>query len=426
VSRRVVVFGNSGSGKSTLAAKLSRDDGLAHLDLDTLAWLPTDPPTRRPIADSAREIAAFTAQHNAWVIEGCYADLLTLLRDAATEMVFLNPGVETCVAHCRARPWEPHKYATRETQDANLAMLVDWVRSYPSRDDACSLGAHRALYDAFGGPKREVREAGMQATDEQVAGARFYETLFVPALMAPFAPILTDAAGVSEGAHVLDVACGTGVVAREALRRVGPTGRVVGLDRNPGMLAVAREQAPAIQWREGTAESLPFPDASFDVVTSQFGLMFMDRPRALAEMRRVLRPGGRLAVAVWASIESMPIFAEEMRLIARRCGEAAAEALRSPFSLGDRAALAALAPGAEITTHTTTARFPSLRSLVEADLRGWMPIMRVQVEEEVILQTLAAADAELPRYVTTAADGSVTFPTSAHVLRETLGERRVG
>jgi SAM-dependent methyltransferase len=418
VSRRVIVFGNSGSGKSTLAAQLSRAEGLAHLDLDTLAWLPTDPPTRRPIEDSADEIVGFTAQHDAWVIEGCYTDLLAMVRRAATEMVFLNPGVEACVAHCRARPWEPHKYATRVAQDANLAMLIGWVRGYPSRSDTCSLVAHRALYDAFEGPKREVREAGMQATAEQVAGARFYETLFVPALMAPFAPILADAAGVREGVHVLDVACGTGVVAREALRRVGPTGRVVGLDRNPGMLAVAGEQAPSIQWRDGTAESLPFPEASFDAVTSQFGLMFMDRPRALAEMRRVLRPGGRLAVAVWASIESMPLFAQELRLIARLCGEAAADALRAPFSLGDRAALAALAPDAEITTHTTTARFPSLRSIVEADLRGWMPIMRVHLDEATIVQTLAAADAELPRYVTTAPDGSVTFPTSAHVLSE--------
>jgi hypothetical protein len=114
----------------------------------------------------------------------------------------------------------------------------------------------------------------------------------------------------------------------------------------------------------------------------------------------------------------MPIFAEEMRLIARRCGEAAADALRSPFSLGDRAALGALAPDAEITTQTTIARFPSLRSLVEADLRGWMPIMRVQVDEATIVQTLAAADAELPRYVTTAPDGSIAFPTSAHILIE--------
>jgi SAM-dependent methyltransferase len=259
----------------------------------------------------------------------------------------------------------------------------------------------------------------MEPTAEQIAGARAYDALFVSSLMAPFAPIVAEAAGVRDGAHVLDVACGTGVVTREALRGSGPSGRVVGLDRNPGMLAVAREQAPAIEWRDGHAESLPFPDGAFDAVTSQFGLMFMDRPRALAEMRRVLRPGGGLAVAVWASIESMPIFAEEMRLIARLCGESAADALRAPFSLGDRAVLAALAPDAAITTHTTTARFPSLRTLIEADLRGWLPIMRLQLEEDLIQRTLAAAAAELPRYVTAAPDGAITFETAAHVVRWT-------
>jgi adenylate kinase family enzyme len=155
---RVLIVGNSGSGKTTLAGRLSREHGLAHLDLDTLAWRPTDPPTRRDIDASAHEIAAFTRQHEAWVIEGCYADLASLLIGEATELVFLNPGVEACVAHCLARPWEPHKYPTREAQDANLSMLVGWVRGYPDRDDACSLTAHRALYDAFGGSKQEIQE----------------------------------------------------------------------------------------------------------------------------------------------------------------------------------------------------------------------------------------------------------------------------
>jgi ubiquinone/menaquinone biosynthesis C-methylase UbiE len=98
---------------------------------------------------------------------------------------------------------------------------------------------------------------------------------------------------------VLDVACGTGVVAREAARRVGPAGAVAGLDRNEGMLAVARRMAPGIAWRHGLAEALPFPDGAFDAVICQFGLMFFeDRGKALGEMWRALRPGGRLAVAV--------------------------------------------------------------------------------------------------------------------------------
>lgn len=156
--RRIIVVGNSGSGKTTLATALARDEGLAHLDLDTLAWLPTEPPTRRPLADSAPEIRRFIARHEGWVVEGCYADLAGIAAADATELIFLNPGVDACVRHCQVRSWEPHKYATRRAQDANLAMLIAWVRSYASRDDACSLSAHRALYDAFAGSKREVRE----------------------------------------------------------------------------------------------------------------------------------------------------------------------------------------------------------------------------------------------------------------------------
>ena len=103
---RVLIVGNSGSGKTTLARTLVARDGLAHLDLDSLAWLPTTPPTRRPLDESVATIRAFTAIHAAWVIEGCYADLATAIGDQATELVFLNPGVEACVRRCLARPWE--------------------------------------------------------------------------------------------------------------------------------------------------------------------------------------------------------------------------------------------------------------------------------------------------------------------------------
>lgn len=153
---RIVIFGNSGAGKSTMAARLAAESGAAHLDLDTLAWLPETPPRRAPIGESAVKIDAFTAAHDAWVIEGCYADLLALVTPRATRMVFLNPGVEACVANCRARPWEPHKYASKEAQDAGLEFLVGWVRAYATREDEFSLRAHRALYDGFTGDKIEV------------------------------------------------------------------------------------------------------------------------------------------------------------------------------------------------------------------------------------------------------------------------------
>jgi adenylate kinase family enzyme len=157
---RIVLVGNSGSGKSTLAARLAKS-GLAHLDLDTLAWKPTTPPERRAVVESVREIVAFTDAHGAWVIEGCYADLVVTVLSRCTRLVFLNPGVEACVANARARPWEPHKYASKEAQDANLDMLVGWIRDYSTRTDVFSLRSHRALFDAFGGDKTELesREA---------------------------------------------------------------------------------------------------------------------------------------------------------------------------------------------------------------------------------------------------------------------------
>ena len=154
--QRIVIFGNSGAGKTTLARQLAQQSELAHLDLDTLAWLPESPPQRRPLADSARDIAHFTSHNPAWVIEACYSDLLELVLPECSELIFLNPGVEACVAHCRARPWEPSKYESKAAQDANLEMLIDWVRQYDTRGDEFSLHSHRRLFKSFTGPKREL------------------------------------------------------------------------------------------------------------------------------------------------------------------------------------------------------------------------------------------------------------------------------
>jgi|SRR5579859_687812 len=152
--RRLVLLGNSGSGKSTLAARLAAAHGLAHLDLDTLAWEPdVTPPTRRALGASAREVEAFMDAHDAWVVEGCYADLAAVASARCTRLIFLDPGVDACVTNARLRPWEPHKYATRAEQDANLPMLIAWIRDYATRGDVFSLAAHRALFDAHAGDK---------------------------------------------------------------------------------------------------------------------------------------------------------------------------------------------------------------------------------------------------------------------------------
>lgn len=153
---RTVIIGNSGAGKSTLALRLASEQTCAHLDLDTLAWQPGLPPQRRALADSAMDIDAFIDSHRAWVIEGCYADLIELVLPQCTQLIFLNPGVDACIEYCRARPWEPHKYSSKQEQDDNLGMLIEWVRGYESRQDEFSLARHRVLFDRFSGDKREL------------------------------------------------------------------------------------------------------------------------------------------------------------------------------------------------------------------------------------------------------------------------------
>ena len=137
------------------------------------------------------------------------------------------------------------------------------------------------------------------ATPEELEAGRGYEALFVPAVFEPWTRHLIDGAGVEKGAHVLDIACGSGVLARHVLSHSGLLGRTVGIDPAPGMIAAAREVEPSIEWVLGSAEGLEFDDDIFDCIVTQFGMMFFeDRHAASSEMFRVLKPGGRLAIAV--------------------------------------------------------------------------------------------------------------------------------
>jgi len=132
-----------------------------------------------------------------------------------------------------------------------------------------------------------------------------YERYVARYILGPWAPSLVDAAKLTLGERVLDVACGTGVVARAASERVGLRGCVIGIDLNPGMIAVARSlsvEGAAIEWLERSALNLGMPDGCVDAVLCQQGLQFFpDKPLAMREMRRVLRADGRLALSVWNS-----------------------------------------------------------------------------------------------------------------------------
>jgi ubiquinone/menaquinone biosynthesis C-methylase UbiE len=255
--------------------------------------------------------------------------------------------------------------------------------------------------------------------EEALAGAKAYEALHVPALFQEWVEPVLDAAHVQSGQAVLDVACGTGVLARGARQRVGSSGRVIGVDPDPGMLGVARQLESSVDWRRGVAEALPLEDGSVDVVVSQFGMMFFtDRQAAAGEMLRVLQPGGRLAVAVWDALENQPAYATEVALLDRIAGKEAGDALRAPFVLGDAQQVRAVFEDAgfgdvQVESRVGTGRFPDIRTLVSADLRGWLPVMGVHLEETVIEEILTAADQEMARFVS---DGAVVFDSPAHVI----------
>jgi adenylate kinase family enzyme len=159
---RVAIVGNSGSGKSTLAGQIAAAQSIASLDLDTVAWEPGKIAVARATEAAAADVTAFCSTHDRWVVEGCYAALVGHAIAYSPLLLFIDPGMDACLAHCRNRPWEPHKYASKAEQDAKLEFLLTWVRGYYTRDDDLSLSAHRALFESYHGLK--LRLAHHQTT----------------------------------------------------------------------------------------------------------------------------------------------------------------------------------------------------------------------------------------------------------------------
>lgn len=246
--------------------------------------------------------------------------------------------------------------------------------------------------------------------------AKIYEEFYIPGLFAEWPPRIIDAAQIVPGQRVLDVACGTGVLTQAVADRVGPSGSTAGVDINEGMLSIAREKQPAIEWRNVPAEDLPFDDLSFDSVVSQFGLMyFEDQQLALTEMMRVLKPGGSLAIAVWDKLENCPGYDIEEQLFIRVLGDEFAD--ESPYSLGDTQKLKQLFAGASISdiriqTHTGTARFASIEEWIYTDVNGWT--LDDAVEGDDYDRLLREAKKDLARFLTP--EGTVAFATPAHIV----------
>ena len=201
--------------------------------------------------------------------------------------------------------------------------------------------------------------------------AEAYERYLVPAIFEPFARALVALAAPAAGERVLDAACGTGVVARYAAPRAG---HVVGADVNAGMLAVAARIAPQLEWVQADIAALPFEDGTFDLVLCQQALQFVpDHAAALAELRRVLAPGGRILVSVWRGPEHNPGFAVFATVLDRHLGIGAGAVLRSPFAGGEgeawRAAMTAAGFGdVDVRIEPGNASWSSAAELLRQEL----------------------------------------------------------
>lgn len=210
-------------------------------------------------------------------------------------------------------------------------------------------------------------------------------------------------------------------MARTMAQRVGSSGKVIGLDINDGMLAVARQKAPDIEWREGDALDLPFEDDTFDAVVNQFAMMFYtDRVQAIKEMYRVLKPDQTMAVAVWDTLDNTPGYEVLEGLLLRLFGESYADGLRAPFNPGDIDLLTSIFEQAGlanplVTTITGKARFPSLDAWMFTEIKGW--VLADVMSDDEFDRLLAEAPSALRQFVKY--DGSVEFASPAHIVSVT-------
>ncbi len=247
--------------------------------------------------------------------------------------------------------------------------------------------------------------------------AEAYEARFVPALFRQWVEPVLQAATVGPGDRMLDVACGTGVVARTAAERVAPDGRVTGVDLNPAMLAVARRVAPDIDWRQSDVAALPFPDHDFDVVICQAAIFFFPDPTAaLREMGRVTRPGGRMAVQAFSSLPAQSAYGPWVDMVARHAGFDAVELLGTYWTHGDpeimrgRCADAGLRVTA-VHQHTRPAYFPNIRSMVLTEVNATP--LRDRLDQTDLDRILAGSPEVLGQFVR---DGRLVIPLAGYVL----------
>lgn len=249
-----------------------------------------------------------------------------------------------------------------------------------------------------------------------------YERYLVPTITSIWADDLLDRVRLQRGESVLDIACGTGIVARLAERR-GQLGRLVGIDLNPAMLRIARSKSATIEWVEGSALNLPFDRGSFDVVLCQLGLQFFpDRPLALKEMARILTPGGRTGLSVYSAIKQTPAADAFVHALDTFLGSEASRTKRSEHLSCDAQEVGKWLKQAgfdavDVATVVKQITFPSMTDYVRFQLTGTpMAALLANTAEparEMLIETIALDAAS--RLQALKSD-KLTFPQEAFVV----------
>jgi adenylate kinase family enzyme len=160
---RIIIYGNSGAGKTWLARQLQQQHDLARLVLDSIAW-EAEWGKRKSLQASVAELLAFINQNERWIIEGCYGDLIEAALPYCTDLRFINPGVDVCVANCQKRQAEFEQHGRPEDNRGAIDELLHWVREYEVRDDEFSLTRHREIFDDFNGTKTEYTDLTISAS----------------------------------------------------------------------------------------------------------------------------------------------------------------------------------------------------------------------------------------------------------------------
>jgi len=250
--------------------------------------------------------------------------------------------------------------------------------------------------------------------------SEIYERFMVPAIFARWSRVLLEQVEPQPGERVLDLACGTGIVARTAASMVQPGGEVFGVDFNPAQIATARSIDSSIDWREGDAASLPFTDQEFDLVVCQQGFQFFpDRVQAVKEIHRVLKPGGRVGISVWSSIDKLPGYLALVRSLERRIGQSAVGLMDDLSVLSDSNEVSRFFadggfPVADAVTLINDVVFPSAEEFTRAIVVG--SIMRrtdAQFSEETLELLAADVTADMASYL---GENGLIFPMEAHLL----------